>query len=378
MKPRPIVILTALDLEYTAVSDKLVDPEIRVHEHGTRFEVGRLAGSGVVVALALVGKGTHPAAVLAERAIGEFAPSALIFVGVAGALHPHIKLGDVVVATHIYAYHGGTSEDDGPKSRPRMWETSHRAEQIARHLARHSAARIHFGPIAAGEVVLNSKISDQALWVREHYNDALAIEMEGAGVAQAGHLSGGLPVVVIRGISDRADGTKEITDRDQWQQRAIIDAAEFATELAAELAVPTAEGARRRPGNRQDREAHMTRPIVTTRNVAGGTARVGVQTGQVYGDIRIGAEREEPRDLGEHLADFRRRLSRAREAGVLDEDDFTAAKLELSVVDKSLTQSPPDRRTLKTALKRLLGLVSEVAELAARLTIIINLVRGLQ
>ena len=122
MKSRPIVILTALELEYAAVRQGLVHPMVRTHEHGTRFEVGRLADGGAEIALALVGKGNHSAAVLAERAITVFAPAALIFVGVAGALHTNIELGDLVVATHIYAYHGATSEDDGAKSRPRIWE----------------------------------------------------------------------------------------------------------------------------------------------------------------------------------------------------------------------------------------------------------------
>ena len=108
-----VVILTALDLEYRAVRDKLTDLRLHRHPAGTRFEVGRLAHSKCRVALALVGKGNHPAAVLAERAIAEFAPVAVLFVGVAGALWPGVALGDVVIATHVYAYHGGTSESDG-------------------------------------------------------------------------------------------------------------------------------------------------------------------------------------------------------------------------------------------------------------------------
>jgi 8-oxo-dGTP diphosphatase len=59
--------------------------------------------------------------VLAERAIAEFAPAAVLFVGVAGALRPQVALGDVVVATHVYAYHGGTSEDDGIISAVKGW-----------------------------------------------------------------------------------------------------------------------------------------------------------------------------------------------------------------------------------------------------------------
>ena len=76
--------------------------------------------------------------------------------------------------------------------RPRVWEIPHGPDQIARHLDRtggwmrqlpsgSAPPKIHFGPIAAGETVQDSAISDQAQWIREHYNDALAIEMEAAG-----------------------------------------------------------------------------------------------------------------------------------------------------------------------------------------------------
>ncbi|MEV6848596.1 5'-methylthioadenosine/S-adenosylhomocysteine nucleosidase [Actinoplanes sp. NPDC051411] len=365
MKTRPIVILTALELEYAAVRERLVHPMVRTHEHGTRFEVGRLADGGAEIALALVGKGNHPAAVLAERAIAVFAPAALIFVGVAGALQSTIELGDLVVATHIYAYHGATSEDGGAKSRPRTWETSHRAEQIARHVHRTFPARIHFGPIAAGEVVLNSRVSGQARWVREHYHDALAIEMEGAGIAQAAHLSGGLPALVIRGISDRADGTKETTDRDRWQPKAVAAAAAFAMALATELS--------RAAPDSPEREVSEA-----FRNIASGNARVGVQAGHVYGGIRINERPAANADLAEQLAGLRRHLHRSGAAGTLDEDDYRAAEAELSEAEKALTDSPPNLRSLTTMLKKLRGLVSEEPELSTRLATIISSVRSLR
>jgi adenosylhomocysteine nucleosidase len=371
----PIVILTALDLEYNAVRAKLEDLKPHVHSQGTHFEVGRLAGTDCRVALALVGKGNHAAAVLTERAIAEFTPTALLFVGVAGALRASIALGDVVVATHVYAYHGGTSLDDGLKSRPRVWETSHRADQIARHLARLSPKTIRFGPIAAGEVVLNSLLSEQARWIREHYNDALAIEMEGAGVAQAGHFNS-VPVVVVRGISDRADGTKQKTDRNRWQQRAMASAAEFAAALAVELAKSAPEGAPSTTSRRP--ETVETTPRITTRNVASGNAQVGFQAGQVYGNVWIGTQHTEASaGLAEQLAELRDQLQRARAAGALDDDDFSAAEAELTVADKLLAETPPNHRSLKTALKRLLGLVSDVTELASRLTTMINAVKRL-
>ncbi|MEK8106632.1 5'-methylthioadenosine/S-adenosylhomocysteine nucleosidase [Micromonospora sp. M12] len=166
--------------------------------------------------------------------------------GVAGGLWPNIRLGDVVVASKVYAYHGGTSENDGLKARPKAWEIPHEADQIAHHVARSGRwrdglttephpATVHFGAIAAGEVVQDSAVSEQARWIRQHYNDALAIEMEAAGVAQAGHLNRALPVVVVRGISDHADGTKTSTDGHNWQPRAARHAAAFAAALAQEL-----------------------------------------------------------------------------------------------------------------------------------------------
>ncbi|MGW5265709.1 5'-methylthioadenosine/S-adenosylhomocysteine nucleosidase [Microbispora sp. NPDC004025] len=385
MSDRPIVILTALDLEYLAVRAMLVRPELHRHQHGTRFEIGRLRGGRSRLALALVGPGNQTAAVLAERAIAEFAPSALLFVGVAGALHSHIALGDVVVATRVYAYHGGTSEDDGLKSRPRSWETSHAADQIARHIGRTGAwtrglptydpaPRVHFGPIAAGEVVLNSKVSGYARWIRQNYNDASAIEMEGAGVAQAGHLNGALPVVVIRGISDRADGTKEVTDRDLWQQKAVANAAAFAAALAEEIAAEDRDGDW--PTRATARGASMPEQG-TTYNIARDNARVGVQAGIVHGGVRIGPNPGQPADLEQALAAFRARLEQARTDGHLDEDTYAAAEAELTEADKALLETPRSKSKLTLALKKLRGLVSDAGDLATELAAIIALAQAL-
>jgi adenosylhomocysteine nucleosidase len=294
MNDKTIVILTAMNVEYKAVQARLSDITVQTHPMGTRFEVGHLEDGGCRVALALAGKGNQAAAVLTERAVALFAPSAVIFVGVAGALQPHLRLGDVVVASHVYAYHGATSEDDGATARPRTWELAHPAHQIAAHVERDvdwarglseesPAPRVHFGPVAAGEIVLYSATSDVRQWLREHYNDAIAVEMEAAGVAQAGHLNGGLPAIMIRGISDYGDKTKSATDADGWQSRAVANAAAFAaalaTSLAAELDPPAVRTAG--PGG----------PVSGGPfNYAADNARVGVQ-GQhvtIHGGIQFG------------------------------------------------------------------------------------------
>ncbi|MBY8870503.1 5'-methylthioadenosine/S-adenosylhomocysteine nucleosidase [Micromonospora sp. PLK6-60] len=378
-----VVILTALNLEYEAVRERLTDLRVHRHTAGTRFEVGRISQSTCRVALALVGKGNHPAAVLAERAMAEFSPAAVLFVGVAGGLWPNIRLGDVVVASKIYAYQGGTSEDDGLKARPKAWEIPHEADQVAQHVNRSntwrhllpagSAPAVHFGPIAAGEVVQDSAISEQARWIRQHYNDAVAIEMEAAGVAQAGHLNRALPVVVVRGISDRADGSKAASDGQHWQPKAAGHAAAFATALAQELII---EGPISRAGSAG---RNGSRPMrMTNRNVATGNARVGVQAGQIHGDVTVSADPQRPVDLAADLAELRRHVKQARLDGHLDEETYAAAESELDTATECLPASEPDKKgALLVTLKRLRGLVADVAELAARLAAIIAVVRGM-
>jgi adenosylhomocysteine nucleosidase len=243
-----IVVLTALNFECQAVRNHLTDVTTRQHPAGTLFEVGMLAGSPRPIAVATLGSGNQAAAVLTERAVNLFQPAGLLFVGVAGAVKDGVALGDIVVGTRVYAIHGGRDERGGFLARPRCWEASHELEQVARHVVRAGGwsvpiagsgvvepPAVHFGPIAAGEVVLDTRRSGLARQLHRHYNDAVAIEMESAGFAAAGHLNRSIEILTIRGISDTADGTKHQADRTGWQPVAAAHAAAFAMELVRRL-----------------------------------------------------------------------------------------------------------------------------------------------
>lgn len=265
-------MLTALDLEYQAIRRHVTALRMHRHQAGTLYEVGLLPGGVGRVVIAVTGEGNRGAAVLTERAISEFRPAALLYVGVAGALRDDIHLGDVVVATKVYSYHGGKDTDEGFLVRPAAWAAPHALEQIARHIARNSPwhgllpperqqhpPTVHLKPIAAGEVLLNSRTTPLAQQLRYNYNDAVAIEMESAGVAHAGHLNSALPVLTVRGISDRADGAKHADDAAGWQSVAAANAAAFAIALAVDLlgtqAPPTVTAGL----------APQTDPVATTR-----------------------------------------------------------------------------------------------------------------
>jgi nucleoside phosphorylase len=102
-----VVVLTALPVEYAAFRAHLHDLNRASDEAGTQYELGTIKGGTCRVALAEIGEGNDSAAVLAGHAIVRFRPRAKFFVGIAGALRDDIDLGDVVVATRVYGYHGG-------------------------------------------------------------------------------------------------------------------------------------------------------------------------------------------------------------------------------------------------------------------------------
>ncbi|MEU5877016.1 AAA family ATPase [Spirillospora sp. NPDC047279] len=243
-----IVVLTAIDLEHRAFAEHMT----RTREHrdadGTRYDIGVLRGTDCSVALALIGMGNLGAATLAGRAIEEFHPKALLCVGIAGGLSNEVVLGDVVVASQIHAYHGGREDGGGFHPRPRSWPLPHGLEQLAREVAREGSwidieddtderppPKVHLKPVVSGEVVLDSRTSPIAELLSTHYADAVAIDMESAGVAEAAHRKDFHRAVTVRAVSDMASGHKRQTDAAGFQVIAASRAAAFAAALAARI-----------------------------------------------------------------------------------------------------------------------------------------------
>jgi hypothetical protein len=80
--------------------------------------------------------------------------------------------------------------------------------------------------------VIASDEADIARFIREHYSDALAVEMEGRGFLEALHMNAEVDGVVVRAISDQLSGKKE-TDAGGWQPVAAENAAALAFEILA-------------------------------------------------------------------------------------------------------------------------------------------------
>ena len=246
---RRAVILTALPVEYRAVCAHLEDTRTERHPEGDGYELGRFRHGQLVwtVAVGQSGPGNVPAATATERMVSHFEPQIAILVGVAGGVKD-VELGDVVAATKIYDYASGK---DGRSFQPRpdVRNSSHRLIQSALAVAKGEAwlARRKTGlgggrepealvePIASGDVVVADTQSSTYTLVREQYGDAVVVEMEGWGFADAVSRTRGVEALVVRGVSDLVDDKSREGEAED-QETAAHHAAAFAFEVLARLA----------------------------------------------------------------------------------------------------------------------------------------------
>jgi len=219
----PIGVMAAMPEEVAAIDRALTDRRVEVR--GLRdYHTGRLFGRDVVAVTARIGK--VAAASTATHLICEFGVGAIVLVGVAGGVGPGVHVGDVVVGAETMQHDLDASPLFPRFEAPLLGvarfasapEDIERAEKAAGAFLASDlpvalgadrlgalgvgAPRVHTGLIATGDRFIASTPDADA--VRAAAPEALAVEMEGAAVAQVCH-EHGAGCLVIRAISDRAD-----------------------------------------------------------------------------------------------------------------------------------------------------------------------------
>ena len=229
-------ILSALLQEQKGLLAMLHQPR-KVQRAGRDFWLGQLHGQDVVLGLSRIGK--VAAATTATTLIEYFAADRIIFTGVAGGLGDGVNVGDVVVASG-FVQHDMDASPLFPKYQIPLYGQSRLAcddalsailfEAVCACLTgisgtfdgkngvgdmdgRVSAAgaKVHRGLIASGDRFVSSALEALALKgaLQSGGFDVLAVEMEGAAVAQA-CFDYGVPYAALRTISDRADDTAHV------------------------------------------------------------------------------------------------------------------------------------------------------------------------
>ena len=195
---------------------------------GRDFHHGALHGRPVVLVLSGIGK--VAAATTAALLIQAFKVSALVFTGVAGGLRAGVQVGDVVLARELLQ-HDMDASPLFPRFEVPLSGRSHFAADAALTQALAAAAQrcldrvdtlidapqrrsfgiqravLHQGLIVSGDRFVASAAHSHEL--RAVLPDALAVEMEGAAVAQV-CADFALPFAVLRTISDRADDSAHV------------------------------------------------------------------------------------------------------------------------------------------------------------------------
>jgi adenosylhomocysteine nucleosidase len=200
-----IAIVSAMHEELAAVLALMPD-EQRQRVAGRDFWVGHLHGREVVAVLSRIGKvaAATTATVLVER----FDVREIVFTGVAGGLAPAVQVGHVVVADS-FLQHDLDASPIFPRYEVPLYGTSRFATHAALTERLAAAARhalpdtvLHRGLVVSGDRFVATSGESRAL--QSALPEALAVEMEGAAIAQVCH-DYGVPFAAVRTISDRAD-----------------------------------------------------------------------------------------------------------------------------------------------------------------------------
>ncbi|MFD0697206.1 5'-methylthioadenosine/adenosylhomocysteine nucleosidase [Paenibacillus sp. GCM10027628] len=177
---------------------------------GITFHEGEYFGKQVVVCRTGVGKVN--AAVTTQILIAEFGVEAIIFTGVAGALDPELNIGDIVVSNECLQHDMDVTALGFPRGViPYEAKSTFVADRQLVELAVASGEKLFAGKVKLGRVLSGDQfIASREVVAGLHQElDGACVEMEGASVAQVCSMHA-IPFVVIRSMSDKADGSAHV------------------------------------------------------------------------------------------------------------------------------------------------------------------------
>ena len=177
---------------------------------GHVYYTGRIGHHEVVLVESGIGK--VMSAMSVAVLVNDFKVTAVINTGSAGAVASGLEIGDVVVADRL-VYHDvdvtAFGYDYGQMARqPLYYEASRYLVEEMKAVLEKTQQTSRVGLIATGDSFIAGQ--DKIDQIKAHFPDVLAVEMEGAAIAQAAH-SLGLPFMIIRAMSDTASHDANIT-----------------------------------------------------------------------------------------------------------------------------------------------------------------------
>lgn len=229
-----IGIIGAMELEVKQLKAQMTQSQI-ITKAGMEFYEGTLNGASVVVVRCGIGKVN--AALCVQILADVFQVTHVINTGVAGSLNAALDIGDILISKDAL-YHDMDVTIFGyqPGEVPQMGFREFQADECLAELAEKACRKVNpdvhavLGRVVSGDQFISSKE------VKEHLISAFqgdCAEMEGAAIAHGAYLNG-LPFVIIRAISDKADDSAEM-DYPTFEAAAAKHSAALVIEMVKEI-----------------------------------------------------------------------------------------------------------------------------------------------
>ena len=217
---RTIGIIGAMEEEVSGLKETMTDVS-REERAGMIFYRGKLEGKDAVVVCSGIGKVN--AAACAQILADCWQVDAILNTGIAGSLREEVGIGDIVLSVDAvqhdfdcigFGYPLGVIPRMETSVFPADPELLELAEKCCREV--NPETGVFRGRVASGDVFVSS--AARKAEILKNFG-GWCCEMEGASIAQVAHINR-IPWLIIRAISDKADGTAAET-YDKFQDEAI-------------------------------------------------------------------------------------------------------------------------------------------------------------
>lgn len=202
---RTVGLISAMEEEHEWFIRHMEAPSLTLAAD-MEFLEGRMHGYPVVAVKCGVGKVN--AAVCTQLLVELFDVGAIILTGVAGALHPQLEIGDIVISNEsmhhdMDATALGFARGIIPYAEVSIFPSDPDLMQMALEGSRELFVdHVHVGRVLSGDRFIADR--DEVKVLHEQLG-GICTEMEGAAVAQVCGINC-VPYVIIRSISDKANG----------------------------------------------------------------------------------------------------------------------------------------------------------------------------
>lgn len=227
-----IGIISAVPEEIQTIHDDLDFHDSVIHAE-REFHLGKYKSIDLVLVISRVGK--VAASITTSALIEKFQVDRIIFTGLAGAVSKDLNRGDIVLSQSTYQHDLDArplceKQFEVPLTNRRLFETKHEDLNLAKVAINNflsqlinyvdpdelkrlaiESPKVHIGIIATGDVFIENIDAQKNLSIDGV--QALAVEMEGAAVAQV-CAEYNIPYKLIRTISDKANESAHVSLQD--------------------------------------------------------------------------------------------------------------------------------------------------------------------